>query len=270
MKIVVACTALSMVLLAGCSMVSLPGVASTPLTIMTYNVHAGRDSEGVLNLERVAAVIDSADADIVLLQEIDRGTRRAEGADHLAQLERLTGMHAAFAKSLDYQGGDYGIALLSRFPIAQAQTVQLVTDPPPDRAGGVREPRVGLHATIETPAGPLHVLNTHVDAAAAPGFRRQEILLLLAHVARTVPDTSHVVLGGDLNARPDSDEMQALRHGFTDGFALCGTGSGETFPAHAPDRRIDYLWYRGGSCVAARVLIGTASDHRALVLYYEP
>src|SRR5687768_2521432 len=78
-----------------------------PLRVMSYNIHAGKDAAQVHNLERVAELIRSAGADIVLLQEVDRGTERAARQDHLAELARLTGMHSGFGKSLDYQGGLY-------------------------------------------------------------------------------------------------------------------------------------------------------------------
>ena len=63
---------------------------SNEVRVLTFNIHAGKDSRQADNLARVAAVIDSAAADIVLLQEVDRRTRRANGADHFAELRRLT------------------------------------------------------------------------------------------------------------------------------------------------------------------------------------
>ena len=239
------------------------------LRVMTYNIHAGKDATQQINLARVAAVIDSADADIVMLQEIDRGTQRAGGADHLAELQRLTGMHAVFAKSLDYQGGDYGIALLSRWPVDTATTVQLEVEPPQERSGVSHEPRVALHAIVRTPGGPLHVVNTHIDSGREATFRRQEVIGLLARLRNHVPANAPVILGGDLNARPATDEIAAVSLSLTDAFAACGEGAGETFPAHQPDRRIDYVFFRQARCLHARVLQTQASDHRPLLVTME-
>ncbi|MGQ0561300.1 MAG: endonuclease/exonuclease/phosphatase family protein [Gemmatimonadota bacterium] len=237
--------------------------------VLSYNIHAGKDAQQQPNIPRVAALIDWLDADIVMLQEVDRRTTRAGGADHLAELEQLTGMHAAFGKSLDYQGGDYGIALLARWPIDSAVVVPLDVDPPQERSGGSHEPRVGLHAIVRAPFGPLHVLNTHIDASGRGTFRRQEVIALLARIKRAVPADAALVFGGDLNARPATNEITAISLALMDAFAVCGTGAGETFPAARPDRRIDYVFYRRARCLHARVPGSEASDHRPLLVTLE-
>src|SRR5688572_2411773 len=242
---------------------------TSAVRVLTYNIHAGKDANQQPNIAEVAALIDSIDADIVMLQEIDRRTTRAGGADHFEQLERLTGMHAAFGKSLDYQGGDYGIALLSRWPIDSATTVSLKVEPPQERSGVSHEPRVGLHAVVRAPSGPLHVLNTHIDAGGPGTYRRQEVIGLLARIRNAVPAGMPLVFGGDLNARPGTDEIAAVSLALTDAYAACGAGPGETFPAHQPDRRIDYVFFRQARCLHARVLDSDASDHRPLLVTLE-
>ena len=250
---------LLVLLLAGCA--HLPRSGDPELRVLTYNIHAGKDAAQVHNLERVAGIIREARADIVLLQEVDRRTQRSAGEDQLEALGRLTGMFTAFGKSLDYQGGDYGIAILSRFPIDSARVVPLPVQPPQPRSGVANEPRVGLHAVIRAPQGRIDVLNTHIDPAGAPTFRHQEVIHLLAHVQRAT--SGAVILGGDLNARPDTPEIAAITLAFTDSWARCGkAGSGHTFPSNAPDRRIDYLMLRRARCISAEVLPTEASDHR--------
>ena len=81
---------------------------------------------------------------------------------------------------------------------------------------------------------------------------------------KTAADTP-LLFGGDLNARPTTDEIGAVAFALTDAFASCGSGAGETFPAHAPDRRIDYIFLRHARCTSARVVDTQASDHRPLV-----
>ena len=237
--------------------------------VLTYNIHAGKDAEQRPNIAEVAALIDASDADIVMLQEVDRRTTRAGGADHFAELEQLTGMHAAFGKSLDYQGGDYGIAVLSRWPIDSATTVSLKVEPPQERSGVSHEPRVGLHVVVRAPSGSLHVLNTHIDAGGPGTYRRQEVIGLLARIRNAVPAGVPLVFGGDLNARPGTDEIAAVSLALTDAHAACGQGPGETFPAHQPDRRIDYVFFRQARCLHARVLDSDASDHRPLLVTLE-
>jgi endonuclease/exonuclease/phosphatase family metal-dependent hydrolase len=250
-------------LLASCA--SVAREPASELRVMSYNIHAGKDAQQQHNIERVAALIREAGADVVLLQEVDRRTQRAAGEDHFEMLMRATGMYGAFGKSLDYQGGDYGIAVLSRYPIELDETVPLQVQPPQDRSGSTHEPRVGLHVIVVTPWGPLHVLNTHIDSAPTTTFRHQEVIQLLAHV-RDHTGPMSVIFGGDLNARPDTPEIAAITLAFRDSWARCGDGGpGFTFPAHAPDRRIDYLMLRGFDCTSVRVLDSQASDHRPIL-----
>ena len=230
------------------------------IRVLTYNIHAGKDQQQSDNLPRIAAVIDSADADIVLLQEVDRRTRRANGADHFVELQRLTRMHGVFGKSLDFQGGEYGIAILSRWPLDSIMALPLKVDAAPANY----EQRLALHVRVATPAGPLDVLNTHLDAGGPGTYRRQELIAVLAHMKQKT-SLAPLVLGGDLNARPQTDDIQAVSFAMTDAYAACGTGAGETFPAHAPDRRIDYIFLQRARCVSARVLATQASDHRPLL-----
>ncbi len=234
--------------------------------VLTYNIHAGKDAQGQLSIRAIAALVDSLRPDVVLLQEVDRRTTRAKGEDHLAQLAELTHMHAAFGKSLDFQGGDYGIALLSRWPIDSATTVPLDVQPPEERSGGSHEPRVALHAVLRAPHGRLDVITTHIDAAGTSTYRKQEVVDLLAHLQRSVAAGAPVILGGDLNSRPVTDEIAALSLSFTDAWASCGEGPGETFPAANPDRRIDYIFFRHARCLHARVPAAQASDHRPLLV----
>jgi len=87
------------------------------LRVMTYNIHVGVGMDQKLDLERIADVINHERPDLVGLQEVDRGVRRTQGVDEIGELSKLTRMNYAFAHNLDYQGGEYGVAVLSRFPI---------------------------------------------------------------------------------------------------------------------------------------------------------
>src|ERR1044071_7467187 len=83
------------------------------LRIMTYNIHVGVGMDKKLDLQRIADVINKEKPDLVGLQEVDRGVTRTEGKDEIAELAGFTSMSYAFAHNLDYQGGQYGVAILS-------------------------------------------------------------------------------------------------------------------------------------------------------------
>jgi len=248
--------------------------------VLVYNIHAGKDAAGVDNLERVAALVRETRADLVLLQEVDRGTRRSGGVDQVATLERATGLRAAFGRTLDYDGGQYGIALLSRWPIGGDTLVPLRVDPPQQRAGGSYEPRGALVAQVAIPDVIARVVNTHLDASGQDHYRRQEIASMQAIVAGLrgrLADSSGmpalVVAGGDFNAEPGSAvHAAAVAAGWRDAWLECGDGTpGLTFPAKAPVKRIDYLWLTGTTrCTSARVVGGEVSDHRGLLVTVRP
>jgi endonuclease/exonuclease/phosphatase family metal-dependent hydrolase len=233
---------------------------ATSTRVLVYNIHAGKDAGGKDNLERVAQLIRSTKADVVLLQEVDRNTTRSGYVDQVAVLQKLTGLHGAFGKSLDYQGGEYGIAALSRWPVTNKQIVPLRVEPPQVRAGGSVEPRVAL--IVETNG--MRILNTHLDASREDRYRAQEVEQIIA-----IATSQDVLLsGGDFNSEPDSAVQQRLRGaGLRDSWTECGQGQALTYPQNEPVKRIDYLFLRGNArCSSARVLEDDASDHRAVLI----
>ena len=255
-------------LLASCAGAGQGARGGREVTVLVYNIHAGTDAARRDNLARVAELVRGTGADLVLLQEVDRNTQRSGPTDQPAVLARLTGHSVAFGRTIGFQGGDYGIALLSRWPIRRDTLIPLEVTAPPGRTTEGREQRGVLVARVAAPGGALGVLNTHLDHTGDDVWRLQEIAGVLRAAAGVREPGLPLLLGGDLNARPESPVHQALRAaGFRDAWTECGTGEGMTFPANAPDRRIDYLYLAGDArCLEARVLASDASDHRPLLV----
>ncbi|NIP83462.1 MAG: endonuclease [Gemmatimonadetes bacterium] len=247
------------------------GSAARTVRVLVYNIHAGQDGDGAPNLLRVAHVVDSTGADVVLLQEVDRRTRRSGGVDQVAELERLTGFQGAFGRTLDYDGGEYGIALLSRWPIVADTLVHLPVRPPEERAGGSYEPRGALRAVVAAPAGRVGVLNTHLASSGAD-YRIQEVATVRRLADGLRADHPVTVVGGDFNAEPGSAVIaRMLDAGWVDAWRDCVPADpGFTFPAGEPVKRIDYLFFPPGvACRAADVPATAASDHRPLLVVLE-
>lgn len=238
------------------------------LRVLVFNIHAGTDAARQPNLDRVATLVRSTAADLVLLQEVDRGTRRSGGVDQLKVLGDRTGLHAAFGRSLDYDGGQYGIAVLARGAIRQHRTEALPVIPPQSRAGGSYEPRAALTVDTSTRIGPLRAVNTHLDASREEHYRLQESRHILLLASKLREARMPVIAGGDFNAEPGSETYrQLLAGGFRDAWAECGSGDGFTYPADKPVKRIDYLFLSGGlSCSSAQVIDTQISDHRPLLV----
>jgi endonuclease/exonuclease/phosphatase family metal-dependent hydrolase len=243
----------------------------TAVRVLVFNIHAGRDAAGADNLAGVAALVRETRADVVLLQEVDRGTTRSGNVDQLQVLMEATGYGGIFGRTLDYDGGQYGIAALSAEGFSAPLTLPLPVTPAQARAGGSHEPRGMLTAIGKTREGRLAVSNTHLDASAADTYRLQEVEELLLRVRVRTLGASASVVGGDFNAEPGSAVIaRMVASGWRDAWVECGSGDGLTYPAAQPVKRIDYLFLAGSvRCTAARVIDTRVSDHRPLLVTLE-
>ncbi|NNK49168.1 MAG: hypothetical protein HKP01_09880 [Gemmatimonadetes bacterium] len=232
--------------------------------ILAYNVKHGLGMDGQVALERIASVIRELAPDVVTLQEIDSVTTRTGLEDQATRLGELTGMRAIFGGFMDYGGGRYGMALLSRYPIVEWDNHRL-----PDGA----EPRSALAARIELlrpgygEAPQLVVVGVHLYANAAERLAQAERLVELF-----AGETAPVVLAGDFNSIPDSKVLRLLED--QGGWRVpAKTGPAFTFPSVVPDREIDFIMFRPAGRFAVRehrvVPEAEASDHRPVLLELE-
>ncbi len=223
--------------------------------VMTYNIRHGEGLDGKIDLERIARVIRRSDADLIALEEVDRGVKRSDGVDQPARLAALTGMQAVFEKNADVQGGDYGNAVLSRLPVEHCENHLLPRMPGNEQRGL-------LEVHLRVGGRPLTFFATHFDHQKDDAERLASVAALRELLATT---EGPVIVAGDLNATPDSPTLEQL-HAFLDDAAAEAGSDALTFPADAPDRRIDYILYRpdSGLRVTAYKVIpdAVASDHR--------
>jgi len=235
-----------------------PARGRVRLRVMSYNIHVGIGMDKKLDLARIAEVIKRHRADIVGLQEVDRGVERTGRVDEIKELARLTGMDYAFAHNLDYQGGQYGVAVLSRFPI-------LVIDHRRFANRRERERRGFIRVVVEVEGRRLNFVTTHLDYQLLDGriFETEQLLKALEDVR------GPVIVAGDFNEEPPGGAYEMmLKAGFADAWTQ-GATAGLTYPADKPTKRIDYVFYRnlGGDVHAAAEVPDTlASDHRPLVV----
>lgn len=234
--------------------------AETPKTlrILAYNIHHGAGLDGVLDLQRIADVITRAAPDVVALQEVDSTVARTNGVDQATALAELTGMQAVFGHFMDYQGGRYGMALLSKLPITESTNHRL-----PDG----EEPRSALAIRFRLPNTDDEILVVGIHF-----YRSEEERLAQVHHVLEIfgHETAPVILAGDFNSTPGSSVMNLAgeQWSFPDKAA-----DGFTFPANEPEREIDFVGYRPGDrfrVVESRVVAeSVASDHRPVLLTLE-
>lgn len=228
------------------------------LRVMSYNIHHGEGLDGRLDLERIAKVIIDARADLVGLQEVDRGVERTQRRDLPAELARLTGLEVRFESNLPHQGGEYGNAVLSRFPIKASRNTRY-------RAPRPGEQRGFLQVTVEAHGREILFINTHLDFRAGDEERLASVDELRAAVAAAGPKP--VIMVGDFNAAPASAPIARVAEFMRDAWPAAGQGPGFTIPVRKPAKRIDYIWFTPGALtpVNASVIYSEASDHLPVV-----
>lgn len=232
---------------------SQPSQATTrEIRVLTFNIHHGEGQDAVVDLARIAALITDSKADIVGLQEVDRGVERTGRRDLLKELADLTRMRFAFGKNLDHQGGDYGNALLTSLPIVSEGNRAL-----PTVNGG--ETRGVLQVVVDIHGTRTLVLVTHLDHRRDDAQRVASADTMLQMISAW--GDGPVLAMGDYNDVPGSRTHAALTSVLTDTWSVVGQGDGFTIPVDAPNRRIDWILVRGLAPVHAEVLKTAASDH---------
>lgn len=204
--------------------------AQEGLKILSYNIHhanpPSEDSE-VIDLPAIAKVINDSDADLVGLQEVDINVTRSGNIDQAKELARLTNRYYYFAKGIDLQGGEYGVAILSKFPFIKQENYLL-----PMPING--EQRVVAFATVLLNSGQEVIFGTtHLDLHDENRSAQAEFIVNFARENNTRP----IILTGDLNAEPDSQPIKTL----DSKFVRSQIANGFTFPQINPRTEIDYI-----------------------------
>lgn len=221
--------------------------APQSLRIMTYNIRQCLGMDGERSPDRILRILRDAGADVVALQEVSDPAGQAEDHAPLGFFSRQTGMSGVAAPTLGHGPTAYGNVLLSRWPLREAQTVDLSVPG--------REPRNAIRAVLDTPAGPVRVIATHLGLSI--GERRIQMNALATLVAEDV-ETPTVLLG-DLNEwRWGAAGIRKMSR------LLQVSGLPRTFPSRWPVFPLDQIWTRHGgcrTCVLRTAEARIASDH---------
>lgn len=220
------------------------------LRIMTYNIRSGHGMDEQFNLQNTANVISRVSPDVVALQEIDSVTERTGKIDLLHELADMTLMHHTFAPAIDFQGGKYGIGILSKEKPVRYHYISLP---------GREEKRALLVVEFEHYIFCCtHLTLTDEDRMASLSIIEQE--------ASTAGKPFFIA--GDMNSHPDSPFIQGLKKSFT----VLNDIRIPTYPADKPNETIDYIAVRRADsvsvCNISRQVLNepTASDHRPIVV----
>lgn len=235
---------------------------SATLKVMSYNIHHANppSKANVIDVDAIAAVIQQAHPDIVGLQEVDKGTKRSGNIDEAALLAQKTNMHYQFFKAIDYDGGEYGLAILSRFPIETYNKVDL-----PQAMKG--EARILSYISVQLPGkGTVVFANTHLDAQRPDSNRVIQVKRILETLNK---EKSPVIIVGDFNSEAGRETIRLLDQSFK---RSCVEGCAFTIPQINPNKTIDFIAIKNaGWPVTEHTVIPElyASDHRPVTVVYQ-
>lgn len=187
--------------------------------ILTYNVRNCKGMDDKTDYDRVASVIIAINPEVVALQELDSATTRSNGVDVLKVLAEKCGMKYVFAASIPYQGGKYGIGILST---ATPLSTSFLSLP------GREEKRGLLMAEFKD----YILFCTHFSLTEADRIASVQLINQKAKELH-----KRVFLSGDLNASPESEAINSLSK-----YWINLSGKQPTFPSSEPKECIDYIW----------------------------
>jgi endonuclease/exonuclease/phosphatase family metal-dependent hydrolase len=232
------------------------------LRILTFNIYHGATMKGDFDLGYIASVIGRTDPDFVALQEVDFRTQRARGYDIATELGWRLKMASIFGRAMEYDGGEYGEAVLSRHSFIRTRNIPL-----PFTDG--REPRAALEVITVLPSGDtIAIIGTHLDHVSDDTDR----ILQVEQINEEFTDMRYPsILAGDLNAEPGSVPISILEELW--GSAYDRESPAPTYPSGNPVKKIDYVMFRPAGrwrVISSEVIQDSvASDHCAYFVTLE-
>lgn len=224
--------------------------AQNTLKLMSYNIKNANGMDNVCNFQRIANVINNTSPDVVAIQEVDSMTNRSGQKYVLGEIAERTQMHGYFAPAIDYDGGKYGIGLLTKQVPLRLQTLPLP---------GREEARTLILAEF---ADYIYCC-THMSLTEEDRMKSLELVK-----AFTSSSTKPLFLAGDMNAEPESGFIKKLQKDFQ----ILSNPKQHTFPAPNPKETIDYIATlkqnaKGFAVISAKVINEPmASDHRPILV----
>lgn len=228
------------------------------ITIASYNIRHGHDVR--LDWSRLAEIILTSGADLVGIQEVDMHTGRIGGADTLTGLVNATGLsHALFIPAMDFDGGQYGTAILSRYPIQTAEIHPL--------DAGSYEPRAFGAVTVTLEDGtPFCFLNTHLSYES-PEQQSIQFAQLAAWMDEHSDCSIPTALTGDFN----TEDFSVFVPLTNSGFSLVNNPQQTYRTFRNPPLAIDNIVYRTSALTPAEqgMIDSDRSDHNLLWCRFE-
>lgn len=243
------------------------------LKVATYNIGKNDASGDVTDFTALNTAIKKINADIITVVEIDNKTARSQKIDQLKEIADANHLHYTFGKALDFDGGEYGIGILSKYDIGHAQVINLPS--------GKAEQRVALLAQIAVPGfdSPVVMMATHLDWQKDPEVRLMQARYLLdLSIGDASSDFKDIassikILAGDFNTTKDEQPLKEIGF-FFNPVEKQGTDY-RTWPAVNPAIDLDHIFtFKGQKWNVKKMAIpqdsadftwSAASDHLPVI-----
>jgi len=204
--------------------------SSRIIKVLSFNILHGATTKNDFNLDLIANVIIEANPDLVALQEVDYRTNRAMKYDIVSELGWRTKLTPLFGRAMEYDGGEYGEGILSKFTFLQTRTVALPFTPG-------NEPRTALEITIVLSSGDtIALVGTHLDHLKDDMDRVGQAIKINEEFSSNKYPT---ILAGDLNAIPGSNPINIFEEVWHSSYDKAKPEP--TYPSHKPSKKIDYV-----------------------------
>jgi endonuclease/exonuclease/phosphatase family metal-dependent hydrolase len=232
------------------------------MRLLSYNIHKGIGGRDRLyRLQRVLDVIEAANPDLICLQEVARNSPRSHFDDQPKLLTEYFNAPAhVFQQTVHLKNGGYGNLILSRWPLLAKHQVSLRLN--------TKKPRGAQLVVVDTPEGPLHLVNFHLGLS--DNERCWQIDHLLNHHLFRESASLCTILVGDYNDWRNRLHRGSLREG---GFEQITTPISRfrSFPATLAMGSLDKAFFRGDLLVRSAHVVRNpmsrrASDHLPLLI----
>lgn len=217
------------------------------------------------NLDRIVTLIASYDADVVLLQEVDRTSPLTRKIDQLSYIQsRIGHRYSAFGASSEFRTKEKlmysaGCGIISRLPLTDVENVKFELSFPTPRKGFISatiSPKPGVRLTVAS----AHLVSFDILQHRARNTQ-------IDHLVRSLKDRHSLILGGDMNGSIRSSHVQALMKDLkvTTHEPYSRRPHFHTFPSFQPARRIDWLFTSPHLSIRDfQTFQERVSDHRAI------
>lgn len=212
---------------------------SRNLTVMSYNIHFGVGTDKVLDLERIAEVIKSQNADIVCLNEVDKNfpDGRSDFKYQAKELAKMLDMNYAFEGNIRLpltNEGVFGNAILSRFPIQSWENHTLYQKEDEEIRGCI-EANININGQI------YNVFATHFDCHRSHDIRTRQAEDIIEVIRKK--GGKNMILTGDFNATVGDAPIETIKKSLYDSFDLANKS--KTHGTLRTGKRIDFIFVSG-------------------------